>query len=43
MQAMYGSYYKNRIKEDELINNIIKDSDLRQVYIDSWKKQFRKT
>lgn len=43
MQSVYGSYYRNKVKVDELINNLVKEQSNRLAYLEAWKHKFRKT
>eukprot|EP00347_Sterkiella_histriomuscorum_P018329 403345921 len=43
MQSIYGSYYRNKVKVSELINNLVKEESNRMAYIEAWKHKFRKT
>jgi len=43
MQAVYGSYYRNKNKVSDLLNTMISDESNRFSYIESWKHKFRKT
>ncbi|CDW86660.1 UNKNOWN [Stylonychia lemnae] len=43
MQAVHGSYYRNKIKVQEYVNGMGLQESNKLAYIESWKHKFRKT
>ena len=43
MQAVYGSYYRNKQRVGDMIANLIRDEGNRLAYVEAWKYKFRKS
>jgi hypothetical protein len=43
MQAIYGSFYRNKIKVSELVDKVVKDESNKLAYVEAWKHKFRKS
>ena len=43
MQAIYGSFYRNKVKVSELVDKMVKEESNKQAYVEAWKHKFRKS
>ena len=43
MQAIYGSFYRNKVKVNELVDKMVKEESNKQAYVEAWKHKFRKS
>ena len=43
MQAVYGSFYRNKIKVSELVDKMVREDSNRMSYVEAWKHKFRKS
>ena len=43
MQAVYGSYYRNKVKVPELLAKLVPTEASRLAFVEAWKHKFRKS
>jgi hypothetical protein len=43
MQSVFGSYYRNKVKINEMLKMLVKEESNRLAYIEAWKRKFKKS